>query len=273
MNIAILTTDSYFSCRLLGELIKTRKQDIVSIVITPSRVKGKSTLGSIRFVYVKSGWRNLVYKIAASLWVYFAEFLYKMCIIEKCITPSNLAKQNKIELFRSKDCNDKETVKYLKQKNIDVLLSINVYQRIKEDLLNLPKITALNNHFGLLPKYKGMAPYIWAMANGERKIGLTVHRMVLEFDEGKIIEQKTIPVEKNDTAMGIYLRGCEVAKQMICDAVAKIEKDSGYGVEQSGESSYFSIPTRECISNFYKQGYKLWSFKDIFSVLKTERGI
>jgi methionyl-tRNA formyltransferase len=272
VKIAIITTDSYFSCRLISELVRTRSKEIAAIVITPSKVKGKGTLSSIKYVYKKTGLRNLIYKIVASSWVYFAEFLYKTGIIKHCITPSNIAQKYNIEIFRSSDCNDDLTFNYLSQKNIDVLLSINVYQRIKEKMLDLPKITAINNHFGLLPKYKGMAPYIWAMASGEKEIGMTVHHMVLEFDEGRIIDQKILPVKKNDTAMGIYLRGCEIAKQMICDAVAKVEKAADYGFEQKGEGSYFSMPTKDCIKNFYKNGYKLWSFDDLFYVLRPNKG-
>ena len=192
MKIAIITTDSYFSCRLISELVETRANDISTIIITPSKVKGKGTLSSIKYVYQKTGFRNLTYKVVASLWVYFAEVLYKIGFLKHCITPSNLAKKFDIELFRSRDCNDESTFIYLQKKDIDIILSINVYQRIRENILNLPSLTAINNHFGLLPKYKGMAPYIWAMANGEKEIGMTVHHMVLEFDEGKIIEQKTM---------------------------------------------------------------------------------
>jgi methionyl-tRNA formyltransferase len=268
MKIAILTTDSYFSCRLISEIVEKRTKEIAAVVITPSKVKGKGTLSSAWHIYKKTGFRNLLYKIVASLWVYFAEFLYKTGFIKHCITPSNLAEKFNIELFKSKDCNDELTYNYLKEKNIDIILSINVYQRIKENILALPKITAINNHFGLLPKYKGMGPYIWAMSNGEKQIGMTVHHMVLEFDEGRIIEQKTLEIEPNDSAMGVYLRGCEIAKHMICDAVAEVENDPQFGFVQQGEGSYYSMPTRECISKFYKRGYKLWTFKDLFLVLK-----
>ena len=269
MNIVVLTTDSYFSCRLLSQVVETRTKDIAAIVITPSKVKGRGIFGSIKYVYQKSGLRNLIYKLVASLWVYFAEYLYKLRLLKKCITPSNLAKKHNIELFRSNDCNDEMTVDYIKSKAPDIILSINVYQRIKEGVLSLPKIAAINNHFGLLPKYKGMAPYIWAMANGEKEIGMTVHHMVLEFDQGKIIEQNVLPIHDADSAMSVYLRGCEIARHMICDAINKLERNTEYGFEQDGQGSYFSMPDRTCIGNFYKRGYKLWRFRDLFTVLQA----
>jgi folate-dependent phosphoribosylglycinamide formyltransferase PurN len=271
MNIAIITTDSYFSYKLISKLVEKRYKDVVSVIITPSRVKGKGVIGSVKHILKKTGWKNLFYKVIVSLCIYFAEFLYKLKIIKHCITPSNLAKKYNVDIFRSNDCNDNDTFEYLKQKNIDIIISINVYQRIKEHILNLPKISAVNNHFGLLPKYKGMSPYIWAMANGEKEIGLSVHHMVLEFDEGKVIKQEKLSIQKNDTAMGIYLRGCEIAKTMIFDAIIELEKKPDYGFDQKGEGSYFSMPTRECIEKFYNSGYKLWSFRDLLFVLKSNQ--
>lgn len=270
MKIGIITSDSFFSYLLISDLAKNRAEDITCIVITPSRVKGKGLFGSVKHVLKKTGWRNLIYKVVASLWVYFAEALHNIGIVRHCITPGNIAKQYNIDLCHTQDCNNDATLDYLRSKNIDILLSINVYQRMLEPLLSLPKITAINNHFGLLPKYRGMAPYIWAMANGEKEIGLSVHHMVLEFDEGKLIRQDRMPLNAKDSAMGIYIRGCLIARKMISDAVAAVEKDPKTGFEQTGEGSYFSMPTRECIANLRARGYSLWRVKDLLCILRKE---
>lgn len=270
MRMAIITSDSYFSCLLISDLVKYHRDNIACIVITPSKVKGKSTLGSVLHVYKKTGFRNLVYKVVAGLWGYFAEALYKIGIVRHCITPSNLSRRYDIDLYHSQNCNDQVTRAYLDNKNIDVLLSVNVYQRMLEPLLALPKVAAVNNHFGLLPKYKGMAPYIWAMANGEKEIGLSIHHMVLKFDEGKLIRQERMPLEPNDSAMGVYIRGCLIARKMITAVIEEIKKNPSAGYEQSGKGSYYSMPTRQCVKDLRQRGYRLWSFKDLLKVLQTK---
>lgn len=270
MRIAIITSDSFFSYLLISDLVSQRPEDIVSIVISPSRVKGKGTFGTVIHVLKKTGWRNLIYKVVASLWVYFAEALHKVGIVHHCVTPSNIAKRYNIDLYYTQDCNDDATLNYLRSKNIDILLSINVYQRMLEQLLSIPKIAAVNNHFGLLPKYRGMAPYVWAMANGEKEIGLSVHHMVLEFDEGKLIRQERMPLKKKDSAMGVCIRGCLIARKMISQAVDDLEKNPNAGFEQEGEGSYFSMPTRKCIADLYERGYCLWRVKDLISILKNK---
>jgi folate-dependent phosphoribosylglycinamide formyltransferase PurN len=270
MRIAIITSDSFFSCLLISDLVRQRHEDIVTIVISPSRVKGKGIFGTAMHVLKKTGWRNLIYKVVAGLWIYFAEALYKVGIVRHCVTPSNTAKCNNIDLFCTHDCNNDATLNHLRNKNIDILLSINVYQRMLEPLLSIPKIAAVNNHFGLLPKYRGMAPYVWAMSKGEKEIGLSVHQMVLEFDEGKLIRQERMPLKQKDSAMGVCIRGCKIARKMISQAVADLEENPHVGFEQTGEGSYFSMPTRKCIADLYKRDYCLWRVKDLLCVLKKQ---
>lgn len=272
MQIAIITSDSFFSYLLISDLVKQRHKDIKAIVITPSKVKGRGLFGSVLYVLKKTGWRNLTYKVISGLWVYFAEVLHKLGLVRHCITPSNIAKRYGISLYISQDCNDQPTLDYLRFQDIDILLSINVYQRMLEPLLSLPKITAVNNHFGLLPKYRGMAPYIWAMANGEKEIGLSVHHMVLEFDEGKLIRQEKMPLKPKDSAMGVYIRGCVIARKMISEAVGELEKNPKAGFEQVGEGSYFSMPTRQCIANLRPKGYRLCRIEDLLCVLHNNLG-
>lgn len=267
MRLVIITTDSYFSRSLMSEVVESKGDQVVAMVITPSRVSGRGLLGSVSLVYQRTGLNNLVFKVVVSLWVRCAELLYKVGVIGHCITPTNLAQAKGIDLFRSANCNDDRTYEYLAHRNVDIILSINVYQRISSAILALPKIAAINSHFGLLPKYKGMAPYIWAMAKGEKEIGLTIHHMESEFDEGDLILQEKIAVEASDSAMSVYLRGCEVASKMINEAVDVLGKDRNYGIRQEGEGSYFSMPTRRCLKEFHSRGYRLWTFKDLLGII------
>ena len=46
----------------------------------------------------------------------------------------------------------------------------------------------------LLPAYRGFAPTVWALVNGERQVGATLLTMAAGADEGDIIAQHAIPV-------------------------------------------------------------------------------
>jgi methionyl-tRNA formyltransferase len=47
----------------------------------------------------------------------------------------------------------------------------------------------LNLHNGPLPRYRGVSPINWALKNGERKHGVTIHEITPGIDDGPIVAQ------------------------------------------------------------------------------------
>ena len=54
----------------------------------------------------------------------------------------------------------------------------------------------INSHPSLLPKYKGLRPGREALKNNERELGVTVHYMNENLDDGKIIIKKKFLLKK-----------------------------------------------------------------------------
>ena len=52
----------------------------------------------------------------------------------------------------------------------------------------------LNVHPSPLPRYRGRHPLQWALINGERQFGITIHRLTDDFDAGAILWQEQISV-------------------------------------------------------------------------------
>jgi methionyl-tRNA formyltransferase len=66
-------------------------------------------------------------------------------------------------------------------------------------LLELPRLGALNVHPSLLPKYRGATPIQTAIANGERETGVTIMLMDAGLDTGDLVLQRTIVIEPGET--------------------------------------------------------------------------
>jgi methionyl-tRNA formyltransferase len=64
--------------------------------------------------------------------------------------------------------------------------------------LSVPALGSINQHPGLLPRYRGPVPFAWALRNGDSHLGVTWHRMDAELDTGPILAQTTVPVEDSD---------------------------------------------------------------------------
>ena len=57
----------------------------------------------------------------------------------------------------------------------------------------------INIHPSLLPKYKGLNTHKRVLKNNEKYTGSTVHFVTPELDSGKIILQKRILIDWNET--------------------------------------------------------------------------
>ncbi|WKN45151.1 formyltransferase family protein [Tunicatimonas pelagia] len=58
----------------------------------------------------------------------------------------------------------------------------------------LDRYQVLNVHLAPLPRYRGRHPLPWALINGEKTFGITIHQMTNEIDGGDIYWQKEIPI-------------------------------------------------------------------------------
>ena len=68
----------------------------------------------------------------------------------------------------------------------------------------------INIHPSLLPKFKGLNTHQKALKNKEKYSGCTVHFVTPQLDSGKIILQKKVFIEKNETINSLK---CKILKQ------------------------------------------------------------
>tara|TARA_A100001035_G_C27762494_1_gene491968 strand:- start:1491 stop:1793 length:303 start_codon:yes stop_codon:yes gene_type:complete len=70
---------------------------------------------------------------------------------------------------------------------------------LSKNFINKFKGKIINIHPSLLPKYKGLNTHSRVIKNKERFSGCTVHFVSPKLDSGKIILQKKIRIQKNDS--------------------------------------------------------------------------
>ena len=84
----------------------------------------------------------------------------------------------------------------------DLVLVPNYSRLIKSSLIN--RYPFVNIHGGILPKWRGFSSNLWALLNGEKKVGYTVHRIRSGMDNGEIY--RIIDVDVQDDVKFIDLR-------------------------------------------------------------------
>lgn len=128
---------------------------------------------------------------------------------------AELAKQNNIPLYTPESVNTPEWTSRIRGWNPHLLLSFFYRNMIKEELLNVPRLGAFNMHGSLLPKYRGRAPVNWAVLNGERETGATLHVMEKKPDTGDIVDQEPVPIGQDDTSLTIFGNVTAAARRIL----------------------------------------------------------
>ena len=87
----------------------------------------------------------------------------------------------------------------------------------------------INSHPSLLPKFGGSGMYGHyvheAVINtGESISGVTIHEVNEEYDSGKIILQKSLTLDINETAISLESKIKELEKSAITEALVKVLK-------------------------------------------------
>ena len=98
------------------------------------------------------------------------------------------------------DANAPECVARIAELAPDFVFSFYYRRMLGTSILALPRLGALNMHGSLLPRYRGRAPVNWAVLNGERETGATLHYMIAKPDAGDIVTQQAVPILPDDTA-------------------------------------------------------------------------
>jgi methionyl-tRNA formyltransferase len=97
----------------------------------------------------------------------------------------------------------------------DFIFSFYYRRMLPAEWLALARRGAFNMHGSLLPKFRGRAPVNWAVLKGESETGATLHEMVAKPDAGRIVDQETVPIGEDDTAVEVYRRVTAAAETVL----------------------------------------------------------
>jgi len=105
----------------------------------------------------------------------------------------------------------------------DVVFCCGWSRLLDRTTLDAPKWGVVGYHPSPLPIGRGRHPIIWALALGMSQTASTFFRMGTGADDGPIIDQRTVPIDSEDTAAELYTRltSCAMEQlEFVTDALA-----------------------------------------------------
>jgi methionyl-tRNA formyltransferase len=111
-----------------------------------------------------------------------------------------------------KKASEPEYERQLRQLRPDLIVVIGWYYMIPRSWRDAARLGAVGVHASLLPSYRGGAPLVWAMINGETKTGVSLFHLADGIDEGDVIAQTTFDIA-DDGNIADVLRSASLASQ------------------------------------------------------------
>ena len=259
-NILFITQDDPFYVRLFFETFFQAYRNLGEVKgIVIARAMGKKTLfqlarqmfnfyGPIDFF--KMGLKYAFTKCMAQ-----SPALFKA---NRCYSLGQLCEHYSIEMVKEDNINGETFLQKLKEKELDLIISVAAPVIFKPDLIQIPKYGCINIHSGKLPKYRGMLPNFWQMYHGEKTAGVTLHEINPGIDDGRIILQKDVPIEKNETLEQLIERTKRIGAHVMIEGIELIKsRNISYKDNPVSEGSYFSFPTRNDVIKFKRRGLRI----------------
>lgn len=127
-----------------------------------------------------------------------------------------------IPVFSPKDVNAPPWPDRIREAAPDLLFSFYYRSMLREEILGIPPLGAMNLHGSLLPKYRGRAPVNWVLVKGETETGVTLHFMTEKPDAGDIVGQAAVPIAFDDTALTLFGKMEDAASRLLADLLPRI---------------------------------------------------
>ena len=105
-----------------------------------------------------------------------------------------------IPVFQPENFREEETVEALRALKPDVCAVVAYGRILPQRVLDVPTFGCVNIHASVLPRYRGSAPYQWAVLDGLQETGVTAMYLCREMDAGDIIDVSKTPIGENETA-------------------------------------------------------------------------
>ena len=146
-----------------------------------------------------------------------------------------VALANDIPVFQPEHFREEESVQQLRDLKPDICAVVAYGRILPQKVLDVPKLGCINIHASVLPKYRGSAPYQWAVLDGLTESGVTAMYLCREMDAGDIIDVSKTPIGENETAGALLDRLAVLGADLLSKTLTRFAQGQVEAVPQNPE--------------------------------------
>jgi methionyl-tRNA formyltransferase len=238
-KIVVLTNGNYFARLILERLFLEYTEQVAGVVLVRGDYGGQTGFRSLWQVGKRTALPYAVYKVVQYLMFHIAQRWRRDVWLE--VAP--MIRDLNIPFIEVARVNSQEVFECVRGWQPTLGVSVSCPQRIRTKILGLPPLGFLNIHSSLLPKYAGLAPYFWVLAENQRETGITVHYMTEQFDEGNILVQRRVSIPQGISAFWLFRELALLGRDALIEAIhLALQGEKGIPQELS-KRSYRSHPS------------------------------
>ena len=143
-----------------------------------------------------------------------------------------VALEHNLPVFQPENFREEETVKELADLEPDVVAVVAYGRILPQKVLDVAPLGFINIHASLLPKYRGSAPYQWAVLDGLQETGVSAMYLCREMDAGDVIDVAKTPIDPNETAGMLLDRLAVLGAELLSSTLSKVERGEAKGIPQ-----------------------------------------
>jgi methionyl-tRNA formyltransferase len=130
------------------------------------------------------------------------------------------------------DPNSKVVRQHIAMVQPDLILSLQCREIFRANILSIPKRGTLNVHNAPLPLLRGCDPFTWAIHDGLKTFGVTLHCVDLGVDSGDIVEQRTFPISDSDTAWSLFQKSLPHSIRLLSGSLLNYLRKDNHPIPQ-----------------------------------------
>ncbi len=226
MKIVVLTSETPANVWLVNQLMA--RHQVIGVVVErrPLAVSGGDKMSRRRKLIDRFGLFRTLNKLLYNRLRSGRALERESATLQQLLFPGGaaVAYASEVPTLVVSGINDAECIRFIERLSPD-LLAVCGTTVIRPEVFSLAPKGAVNIHTGITPEYRSADPIFWAMYRGDWKnVGVTIHFVDRGIDTGPIIQQRAVPVYRDDSLTSVYHRcivhGAELYNRALTDIAA-----------------------------------------------------
>ena len=133
-----------------------------------------------------------------------------------------------------------EEINHIKKLKPDLVVVAAYGKILPTKLLEIDKLSFINVHASLLPKWRGAAPIQRAIMNMDSETGISIMKIVPQLDAGPVMMQEKLNISQDISFFELSKKMSEIGAKLILNSIKLIQDNKAVFIEQKESDATYA---------------------------------